>query len=79
MQRLNFLETKVGEAGISAAEAEGWGGVAVPKATPSAIVERILDRGTVPDPRGAGEWSAFVEAEVAKWGDIARRAKMKQE
>ena len=86
----------VSEAGISAAEAEGWGGVAVPKATPPAIVERIssevarivkdpaiqqrmLDRGTVPDPRGAREWSAFVEAEVAKWGDIARRAKMKQE
>ncbi|MFN0300957.1 MAG: Bug family tripartite tricarboxylate transporter substrate binding protein [Burkholderiales bacterium] len=86
----------VSEAGFPGAEAEGWGGMAVPKATPAVIVERIsaevgrivndpaiqrrmLDRGTVPDPRGAKEWSVFVEAEVAKWTDIARRANVKSD
>jgi tripartite-type tricarboxylate transporter receptor subunit TctC len=86
----------VAEAGVPGAEAEGWGGIAVPRGTPADIVERIgtevariikdpsiqkrmLDLGIVPDPRGPREWSAFVDAEVAKWGDVARRANVKED
>lgn len=82
------------EQGYPEVQAEGWGGVAVPKATPTEIVDqlssaigriladpaiqqKILDRGTVPDPRGPKEWSAFVASEVTKWTDIARRAKVR--
>jgi tripartite-type tricarboxylate transporter receptor subunit TctC len=39
--------------------------------------QRIIDRGAIPDPRGAKEWSAFVDAEVVKWGDVIKKANLK--
>jgi tripartite-type tricarboxylate transporter receptor subunit TctC len=39
--------------------------------------ERIIDRGMVVDARGPKEWSEFVNAEVVKWGEAARRANVK--
>lgn len=44
-----------------------------------AMQQRIIDRGAVPDPRGPREWTAFVNAEIVKWGDIVRRANLKAE
>lgn len=84
----------VAELGYPGFEADGWGGVVVPKATPSAIVNKIgadvkkilndpaiqrqmLDRGVVPDLRGPEDWTAFVNAELKKWSDVARRANVK--
>lgn len=84
----------VAELGYPGFEASGWGGMAVPKATPSAVVQKIssdvsrvlndpvmqqkiIERGAVPDLRAAKEWTEFVNAELAKWGDIARRANVK--
>jgi tripartite-type tricarboxylate transporter receptor subunit TctC len=32
------------------------------------------ERGLVPDSRGPARFRAFIEAEAAKWGDVARRA-----
>lgn len=86
----------VAEAGVPGAEAEGWGGIAVPRGTPADVIERIgaevarivndpaiqkrmLELGIVPEPRGSKAWSAFVESEVAKWGDVARRANVKED
>jgi tripartite-type tricarboxylate transporter receptor subunit TctC len=39
--------------------------------------ERILDRGMIADPRGPREWTEFVNAEVVKWAEAARRANLK--
>jgi tripartite-type tricarboxylate transporter receptor subunit TctC len=39
--------------------------------------KRIIDRGAIPDPRGAKEWSAFVDSEVVKWGDVIKKANLK--
>jgi tripartite-type tricarboxylate transporter receptor subunit TctC len=39
--------------------------------------KRIIDRGAIPDPRGAKEWTAFVDAEVIKWGDVIKKANLK--
>jgi tripartite-type tricarboxylate transporter receptor subunit TctC len=39
--------------------------------------QRIIDRGAIPDPRGAKEWSAFVDSEVVKWGDVIKKANLK--
>ena len=41
--------------------------------------QKIIERGAVPDLRGPKEWTAFVNAELAKWADIARRANVKAE
>jgi tripartite-type tricarboxylate transporter receptor subunit TctC len=41
--------------------------------------QRIIDRGAVPDPRGPREWTAFVNAEIVKWGEVVRRANLKAE
>ncbi|HUN69580.1 MAG TPA: tripartite tricarboxylate transporter substrate binding protein [Burkholderiales bacterium] len=42
-----------------------------------AMRERIIERGAVPDARGPREFADFVTAEIAKWGEIVRRAKLK--
>ena len=39
--------------------------------------ERILDRGMTVDARGPKEWAEFVNAEVVKWREAARRANVK--
>ena len=39
--------------------------------------ERIIDRGMIVDARGPIEWSEFVNAEILKWGEAARRANLK--
>ena len=41
------------------------------------IRELIIDRGMVPDMRGAREFGDFVNAEVLKWSDAARKANLK--
>lgn len=86
----------VDELGYPGFEGTGWGGLVVPRATPTDVVEKIgadvrrvltdatfqqalMDRGSVPDPRGPREWTKFVHAEIAKWAEIARRANIKAE
>ena len=39
--------------------------------------ELIIDRGMVADMRAAREWGEFVNAEVAKWAEAARKANLK--
>lgn len=39
--------------------------------------QKIIARGAIPDPRGAKEWSAFVDSEVVKWGDVIKKANLK--
>jgi tripartite-type tricarboxylate transporter receptor subunit TctC len=39
--------------------------------------QSIIDKGMVPDPRGAGPWSDFVFAEMKKWKGIAQQANIK--
>ena len=43
----------------------------------SALRERIIERGAIPDPRGPKEFAEFVAAEIVKWSEIVRRAKLK--
>ncbi len=39
--------------------------------------ERIVERGGVPDPMTPQAYAAFIKAEVAKWGEVARVAKVR--
>jgi tripartite-type tricarboxylate transporter receptor subunit TctC len=39
--------------------------------------KNIIDKGMVPDPRGAEPWSNFVFAEMKKWKAIAQQANIK--
>lgn len=39
--------------------------------------ERIIERGGVPDPMTPQAFADFIKAEVAKWGEVARVAKVK--
>ncbi len=39
--------------------------------------ERLVEKGMVPDMRGAKEWSKFVFSELAKWKEAAQRANIK--
>jgi tripartite-type tricarboxylate transporter receptor subunit TctC len=41
--------------------------------------DMIIERGLVPDLRGAKEWGEFVNAEVIKWADVARKVGLKPE
>jgi tripartite-type tricarboxylate transporter receptor subunit TctC len=40
-------------------------------------VQRIVERGGVPDPTTPQQYADFIRAEVAKWGEVARIAKVK--
>jgi tripartite-type tricarboxylate transporter receptor subunit TctC len=42
-----------------------------------AMQARIVERGAIPDPRGPAEFTEFVRAEIAKWGDVAKKAQIK--
>ncbi len=42
-----------------------------------AMQSRIVERGAIADPRGSAEFAEFVKAEIAKWGDIAKRANIR--
>lgn len=42
-----------------------------------AMQARIVERGAIADPRGPAEFTAFVRDEVAKWGDIAKKANIR--
>ena len=42
-----------------------------------AVQARIAERGAIADPRGPAEFAAFVKEEIAKWGDIAKKANIK--
>ena len=39
--------------------------------------KRIVDRGAVPDPTTPQQYADFIKAEIAKWGEVARIAKVK--
>ena len=39
--------------------------------------KNLIDRGLIPDPRGAGPWSEFVYAEMKKWKAAATQANIK--
>jgi tripartite-type tricarboxylate transporter receptor subunit TctC len=41
--------------------------------------DMIIERGLVPDLRGAKEWGEFVNAEVIKWSEVARKVGLKPE
>lgn len=43
------------------------------------LKREILSRGAVPDPRGAGDWAAFVKSEVQKWSGIMKSANIHPE
>jgi tripartite-type tricarboxylate transporter receptor subunit TctC len=40
-------------------------------------VKRIIDRGGVPDPSTPQQYTDFIRGEIAKWGEVARIAKVK--
>ena len=42
-----------------------------------AMQARVVERGAIADPRGPAEFAAFVKDEIAKWGDIAKKANIK--
>ena len=42
-----------------------------------AMQARIVERGAIADPRGSAEFSVFVKDEIAKWGEIAKKANIK--
>ena len=39
--------------------------------------DRIVERGGIPDPRTPQEYGEFIKAEIAKWGEVARVAKVR--
>ena len=39
--------------------------------------QRIVERGAVPDPTTPQQYTDFIRAEIAKWGEVARIAKVK--
>ncbi len=39
--------------------------------------DRIIERGGIPDPRTSQEYGEFIKAEIAKWGEVARVAKVR--
>ncbi|WP_420991480.1 Bug family tripartite tricarboxylate transporter substrate binding protein [Cupriavidus sp. 30B13] len=81
----------IAESGYPGFEAVSWGGLAVPRGTPQAVIDRIgedtraivndpavreqmLSRGLLPDPRGAADWSRFIDSEIVKWGELIKSA-----
>ncbi len=42
-----------------------------------AMQARIIERGAIADPRGPAEFTDFVKVEIAKWGEIAKKAGIK--
>jgi tripartite-type tricarboxylate transporter receptor subunit TctC len=40
-------------------------------------IQRIVERGGVPDPTTPQQYAQFIRAELAKWGEVARTAKVK--
>ena len=44
-----------------------------------AMQARIADRGAIADPRTSAEFTAFVRAEITKWADIVKQAKVQVE
>ena len=39
--------------------------------------DRIVERGGIPDPRAPHEYGEFIKAEIAKWSEVARVAKVR--
>ena len=42
-----------------------------------AMQARIVERGAIPGPSGPAEFTEFVKAEIAKWGDVAKKAQIR--
>jgi tripartite-type tricarboxylate transporter receptor subunit TctC len=78
------------EQGLAAFTGGTWIGLLAPARTPAPVVARIAagldrlradgfareveERGMTAEDRGPAAFRAFIEAEVLKWGDVARRA-----
>jgi tripartite-type tricarboxylate transporter receptor subunit TctC len=43
------------------------------------VSERMLSEGTVPTPSGPDEFTAYIRAELKKWGDVVKLAGIKPE
>jgi tripartite-type tricarboxylate transporter receptor subunit TctC len=41
------------------------------------VRDQMLARGLLPDPRSAKAWSAFIDAEIKKWGGLIQAAHIK--
>ena len=48
-----------------------------PEAVTRALRERMVERGGIPDPLTPQAYADFIKAEVAKWGEVARNAKVR--
>ena len=44
-----------------------------------AVREQMLARGLLPDARNARDWSAFIDAEIRKWGELIKAANITAE
>ena len=42
-----------------------------------AMRERIIERGGIPDPRTPEQYTEFIRAEIVKWAEVARIAKVR--
>jgi tripartite-type tricarboxylate transporter receptor subunit TctC len=78
------------EQGLRSFTGGSWVGLVAPARTPEAVVAKIAadtdrlmqegfsreleERGLAPENLGPAEFRRFIEAEVVKWGDVARRA-----
>ena len=45
----------------------------------AAMQARIAERGAIADPRTSAEFAAFVKAEIIKWADIVKQARIQVE
>jgi len=43
------------------------------------VREQMLARGLLPDARNAQDWSAFIDAEIRKWGELIKTADIRAE
>ena len=78
------------EQGLRGFTGGSWVGLVAPARTPEAVVARIAadterlmregfareleERGLAPEGLGPADFRRFIEAEVVKWGEVARRA-----
>ena len=40
------------------------------------VIDRMLEEGTVPTPSSPEEFAAYIKAELRKWGDVVKMAKI---
>jgi len=79
----------IAEAGVPGYVATNWWGIVAPAGTPQPIVDKLHDAiaellnsaetKKYLDNEGAAEFGKFIEAEIAKWGPVVKKAGMKAE